>query len=87
MKTRLDELSEALEEYSDDQIEGIFKKADKLQRNKKTTFNSFGDDMGKGSMRNQTCPNCSRKFKRCNCGVKKSDASLWKVVDKLLLVA
>jgi hypothetical protein len=76
MKTRLDELSEALEEYSDDQIEDIFKKADKLQRLKKTTFNSLGEDMNKGSMRNVTCPNCLKKFKKCNCGVKESDASL-----------
>jgi hypothetical protein len=73
MLTKLDTLDASLKEFTDEQVEKIFKKANYLQTHKNVITNTLGEDMSKGTMRNEICPNCKKKFKRCNCGVKLSD--------------
>lgn len=73
MLTKLDTLNESLKDFSDEQVEKIFKKAEYIQKHQKVIQNTLGEDMSKGSVRNEICPNCKKKFKKCNCGVKLSD--------------
>ena len=60
-KSSADELS------NEDMLE-VLKKAKKIQNEKMRLKRSVEEDFGKGSVRNQPCPNCKVKLKKCICG-------------------
>ena len=65
---KLSLLHDDLGEEKFDEVMKRVEKAEKKQKLRNTLSNSMSDDYGKGCMRNQKCPVCSKKMKKCCCG-------------------
>jgi hydroxylamine reductase (hybrid-cluster protein) len=52
-----------------DKVIEIQDKEEKRKKEKKTIKNTVEQDFSKGSVRNQKCPNCGVKLKKCMCGL------------------
>lgn len=55
-------------DVGDKEMIEVLKKAQKIQREKNILKRSVDDDFGKGNVRNQPCPVCGVKLKKCTCG-------------------
>jgi hypothetical protein len=56
---------------TEEHIERVLEKAEEYQkkdRDKNIIKNSMEADFSKGSVRNQPCPLCKEKLKKCKCG-------------------
>jgi len=53
---------------SDEDILKVLKKTQRIQNIRARHNNTLEQDFGKGSARNQPCPNCKAKLKKCVCG-------------------
>lgn len=46
----------------------IQEREEKRKKERKTLKNAIEDDFSKGAARNQPCPLCNKKLKKCKCG-------------------
>jgi hypothetical protein len=51
-----------------EKVQHIQDKDEKTKKNRKTKKNSIEEDFSKGAVRNQPCPLCHKKLKKCLCG-------------------
>ena len=56
------------DDLSNDDMLEVLKRAQKLQNRKNIIKRNVEDDFGKGNVRNQPCPSCGVKLKKCICG-------------------
>ena len=56
------------DDLSNEEMLKVLKKARIIQNKQKIIKRKIEDDFGKGSVRNQPCPNCNAKLKKCRCG-------------------
>jgi hypothetical protein len=52
-----------------EKVQDIQDKDEKEKKDRKTKKNTIEEDFSKGSVRNQPCPLCGKKLKKCICGL------------------
>jgi len=66
-ETPEENLLERLGKLSDEDLERVCRKAIRIKRNKKMIRNTEDDLVKKGRNRNEICPFCEKKEKKCAC--------------------